>query len=395
MKRFGILIITIFILSSCGRDSHLKDVSFISEFNKSSIRVNNYFKRTNVHYSFKSYFISYSTKDYDGSEINASGVVSIPDINKEKFNIVINCHPTIFLNSKAPSKREQNSLNPAILFSGLSGFITLEPDYIGFGKSKSKEHLYFVKAQSSRALVDFLKAAKDFLHMQGINIDEKENYYLTGFSEGAYVALSSLKTLEESGFNIKLTAPISGAYILEPLADKLLHYKRIQKPSIITAIANSYIKANDMWQDELFNSKYIALINSLFDKKHSKEQIDNALPKNLSGSDGLFKEEFIKNYSNSWLKEELKRNSALSYNLNSKITFLHCLGDEAIPFESALYTKMVLKNYYFKDSKLVAVEPFISQNSKTKLRLKHKECALAAYKTVNFLFDLDAKMQLK
>lgn len=392
MKQILTIIAVMLLITGCSDDGHL--LSYKQSHNNSKeqilerVKENKYVNRTDVHYSYTKYDIKYSTQDFDNTKIEASGTISIPNASKDSYSIVINCHPTIFLNSLAPTQRSSTMVESAIYFTANSGFITLEPDYIGFGNSQNREHLYFVKKQSSKAIVDFVKASIKFLKLKGIAI---KNIYLTGYSEGAYVALSSLGSLEDMGYSVKITMPIAGVYILEPIAKEILKYKTLKKPSIITAIAKSYSKKENIELKEFINSKDIDLIHTLYDGKHTKESIDNALPKSIKGKAGLFKDAFIDNYNNSWLQNELKSNNALELFLNSKIEFLHCIGDKTAPIQLANITKTVLKKYYFKNSKVIPVENFISQNPKTKLKLNHKNCALPAYKIANFIFKIDSQ----
>ena len=392
MKQIFVIIVTILSITGCNDSGHLLEYKQLNINTKEhileAIKESKYIDRTDVHYSYTKFAINYSTEDVDGSNIAASGTISIPNRSEDSYTIVINCHPTIFLNSLAPTQQNKTAIESAIYFTANSGFITLEPDYIGFGSSKDKKHLYFIKKQSTKAVTDFVKASIEFLKLKGISV---KNIYLTGYSEGAYVALSSLGTLEDMGYNIKITLPIAGVYTLEPIASKILKYKRLQKPSIITAIAKSYATKNGIELNKFINSRYIDLIKNIYDGNHSKEYIDKALPKSLKGQDGLFLDSFITNYNNSWLQNELKRNNALELFWKSKIEFLNCLGDKTAPIKLATLTKDILNKYYFKSSKVVPVESFISQNLKTKLRLNHKECATPAYKIANFIFKIDSQ----
>jgi len=282
MKLILSITLALIFLAGCNDEGHLLEYKATHNNSKEqiveSVKKNKYVNRTDVHYSYTKYLIKYSTQDFDGTKIEASGTISIPNVSKDSYSIVIDCHPTIFLNSLAPTQRSNSTVESAIYFTANSGFITLEPDYIGFGNSKNREHLYFVKKQSSKAVVDFVKASIEFLKLKGIGI---KNIYLTGYSEGAYVALSSLGSLEDMGYSVKITIPIAGVYILEPIAKEILKYKTLQKPSIITAIAKSYAKKENIDLKEFINSKYIDLIHTLYDGKHAKESIDNALPKKL------------------------------------------------------------------------------------------------------------------
>ena len=67
-------------------------------------------------------------------------------------------------------------------------------------------------ASEVTASVDLLKAAASFLHDQGRELDPAT--YVTGFSQGASAALGLSRELQkgDTGFDLRATAPISGAY---------------------------------------------------------------------------------------------------------------------------------------------------------------------------------------
>ncbi len=390
MKKIFLWISVIFIFEGCNKESRLIDGSLLYSLNKkeiSNIIPKNRYINRHVNYSYKVYKIIYKTKDFNGNDINASGAVSIPLKKRKSFNLVINCHPTIFLNAKAPT--EKQPLTAAPIFSAKSGFITIEPDYIGFGVSARRKHLYFIKKENAAAVKDFTLAALEFLKLNQIKI---KKIFLTGYSEGGFVALSALEELEKSGINIKLTIPIAGIYFLEPVAKEVLKNKKIEKPSIITAVALSYAKAYHLDISDILSSYTLFKTQKLFNGKHLKNYIDNSLPKKISGEKGLFKSSFISNYQDSKFQEALKENSAIDFIPGSSIRFLHCIGDDAVPYQLSAAAADIFKNYLFvSDVKLIPVEPFITQNSKTDLRLNHKKCAPAAYKIANFLFLLNSR----
>ncbi len=392
MKKIILCFITVIVFEGCNKDSNLVNGFLQHNYSKkevSAILPKSKFLSKKANYSYKVYKIIYQTKDFDGEDINASGTVSIPDTGSKKMNLVINCHPTFFLKDKAPSGSK--ALSAAPIFTGKSGFITIEPDYIGFGASKKRDHLYFVKEQSSTAVADFAKASLDFIKFQQIQINK---IYLTGYSEGGYIALASLKKLEDMGIKVDLTTPMAGIYFLDAVAKEVLKYKKLEKPSVIAAIALSYSKAYDVDLSEIVNSYEIPKLKKLFSGIYPKKYIDANLPKEITGKNGIFKKSFVSNYEDSWFQEALQDNKTVDFIPNSPIRFIHCIGDNDIPYQLSDATVNIFKNYLFaSDVKLIPVEPFITQNSKTRLRLNHKSCAIAAYKISNFLFVLNSKEQ--
>jgi len=354
-------------------------------------------------YGFKAYKIPYTTTDGKGNVVHASGVMVVPTVDnaseklKDKYNklqssgfaFVLDCHGTIFANKEAPSELIANSKNPegtATLFSSLGGFITLQPDYIGFGDSKEHYHPYLLEKPSANSVKDFLQASIEFAQNNDIKLKPKEDTYLTGYSEGGYVALAALESLEDDFYNIKIAAPMDGPYILEPFGDAVMKMDSIDTPSFVANLLYSYAKYYGKSLDKIIQKKYADRLDELLSGKYTREQIDAILPSKLKGSDGLIQDSFANGYSNSWLRWKLLKNSAIDVDFaapRSKIRLIHCRGDNVIPYKIATESKKYLKAIG-TDVELITVEDEIDSRP-----LKHLECASHAYKIALDIFIED------
>jgi hypothetical protein len=89
----------------------------------------------------------------------------------------------------------------------MAGYIVLLPDYLGLGVDDKHCHPYMMGDYNSYSGIDMLK------HMRSI-VDGKR-LYISGYSEGAAVAMWAIKNIEAKGdFVITKSAPISGPYDL-------------------------------------------------------------------------------------------------------------------------------------------------------------------------------------
>ena len=354
-------------------------------------------------FGFKAYKIPYTTTDDSGESVHASGVMIIPTIDeassklKDKyyelqssgFSFVLDCHGTIFANKEAPSESIANSKNPegtGILFSSLGGFITLQPDYIGFGDSKEHYHPYLLEKSSANSVKDFLQAAIEFAQNNGINLKAKKDTYLTGYSEGGYVALAALESLEDDFYKIKIAAPMDGPYILEPFGSAIMDMDSIDTPSFVANLLYSYAKYYGKNIKSIIQEPYASNLSTLLSGKYTREQIDAMLPSKIKGSNGLIKDSFAKGYSTSWLRWKLLKNSAIDGDLvapRSKIKLIHCRGDNVIPYDIAKTSKKYL-SAVGADIELITVEDKINSSP-----LSHLECALPAYKIALDIFIKD------
>lgn len=161
------------------------------------------------------YKLSYVSNDGNqgSSTFNSSGLLIVPYNVADTSPWLVLSHGTIVDNASAPS----NNLGEGLLEASL-GFITLVPDYIGFGDSYSSDpstriHPYIISASYASDGVNMLKAAKSVLDSEmGIT---PGRLYLKGYSEGGYATLALQKELEtnhSTEFPVNASAPSAGPY---------------------------------------------------------------------------------------------------------------------------------------------------------------------------------------
>lgn len=173
------------------------------------------------------YKLTYVSNDANqGSDtFNASGLLIVPysvedDENNSAPWIVLS-HGTIVDNASAPT----NNLGEGLLEAS-RGFITLVPDYIGFGESYNSDpttriHPYIIASSYASDGVNMMNAAKSVLSSIGITLG---NLYLKGYSEGGYATLALQKELEtnhSSTYTIAASAPSAGPYSTVGLGQQL------------------------------------------------------------------------------------------------------------------------------------------------------------------------------
>lgn len=165
-------------------------------------------------YSVGAFKIVYKTTNYDGTPIQASGLVLIPD-SPNAVPMISQQHGTIFSDAEAPSNfgPASEAAQYGTIFSS-NGYIISCPDYIGFGVSKNLIHTYEHKASLAQASLDMLQAVREFLQ---VNAPSKwdSRLYLAGYSEGGYATMALYKKMQEGGFfgfNLKAVSTGAGAY---------------------------------------------------------------------------------------------------------------------------------------------------------------------------------------
>jgi len=401
MRNFIFIFITFFIIEGCGGGGSFSQETTkpIATYSAKEVKlyVGKNIKLNNKYtFGYKAYKISYKTTDDNGKSIRASGVIVVPILdgaNKESakrlkelksdgLSIVLNCHGTIFSNSEAPSIKIASSKNPdavGTLFSSLNGFVTLLPDYIGFGDSSSHYHPYLLKNSSASSIKDFINAAIKFANENDIELKPSRDVYLTGYSEGGYVAMSSIESIEKETISLKLVAPMAGPYFVEPIGDSIVKSNTIAEPAYVSNVVLSYAKVYNKSLQNILNKPYSSNIDELLSGKYTKDEINNQL---TTSTKKLFKDEFLENYSTSWFRLRLLQNSAISldYSPYVDIKMIHCKGDDVVPYKIATTTKEILEAKG-ANIELIDVEKLINKSN-----LNHNECIIPSYLIVADIF---------
>ena len=165
-------------------------------------------------YGISAYRMVYKTKNWDGTTINASGLLLVP-ATTNAVPMISQQHGTIFSDAEAPSYFGPAS--EAFQFSSIfssNGFIIACPDYIGFGESKNQLHPYEYRATQAQTCLDMLRAAREYI---GANAAIKwdSRLYLAGYSEGGYATMALYKKMQDevpTEFNLKAVSAGAGAY---------------------------------------------------------------------------------------------------------------------------------------------------------------------------------------
>ena len=362
-------------------------------------------------FGYKAVKITYTTTNQDGASVTASGLLVIPSatdtykaylasLNKS-FSISMICdnHGTMFLNSEAPTEVEVTDGLPnysvAVLMTGYAGFAAVLPDYIGYGDSKGTTHPYILKNGSAQASLDMIRASVKY--MTDNNIVYNGQLYVTGYSEGGYVAMSLAKDIEQNHsdeFTLMGVAPMAGPYSPEDLADYELNAtKTMVYPAFLAYIADSYaayysdVDISDLLVEDINSTTFPAL----FLGDYSGVAIHVALGL-ADGStdygfgthtaDELFSTTFINDYQNNVnnaVKVHMAQNSVNNWSPKSEMNLIHCVDDEIIPFSqsSTAYANLLANDANVTLSPIPTA--YLSQQVDATHPFVHANCATTAY----------------
>lgn len=290
-------------------------------------------------YDVDFYRMVYKTT-FKGKLINVSGLLAVPKNVPVIPSLLSAQHGTIFRAAEAPS-------NFPATFSGFelfasAGYVTVIPDYIGYGISQNITHPYFDKNYSGLTVVDMIKAAKHYLRKQQIAISPR--LFLVGYSEGGYATMAAQQEIETNPFHhLSVTAAAEGAgsYDLSLTLNIIADTSTYAAPSLLAFIVKAYNSTYDLNRpfSDFLREPYASRIPELLDGTKSRAEIDAAL---TTSTAALFNPVFYAELKNpakeTALKQLLARNSFLNWVPKSPTRLYHGTADEASYFQTSLVT---------------------------------------------------------
>ncbi|WP_210465943.1 alpha/beta hydrolase family protein [Rufibacter roseolus] len=292
-----------------------------------------------IDYDIEFFRFIYNTT-YKGSRIQASGLLCVPQNTPGAPALVSAQHGTIFRDNDAPSSFPQ-SFTGFELFAAV-GYVTVIPDFIGYGTSKDLVHPYYDEEHSAAAVVDMLRAAEFYLDRE--QIATNDNLFLVGYSEGGYVTLAAQKEIESNpDLDLDLTAVAAGAggYDLNTMLSTIATVQNYAAPSFLAQILNGY-NVTYGWNrpfSDFFQQPYADRLPGLLDGTKSREDIDAQL---TTSTTALFNPTFYANLSNpsgeTTLKQALANNSLLDWKPTTPTRLYHGTDDEAVFYQTTVTT---------------------------------------------------------
>jgi pimeloyl-ACP methyl ester carboxylesterase len=250
------------------------------------------------------YRINYWT-EHLGKPVLVSGLYALPR-GAAPTATVMWSHGTSVERDFAPSTpTTEESVLIAAAYSG-SGFLTLAPDLVGMGQSKTY-HPYLYMPTTIAASLDMLKAAKTV--SATMKIAWKPSLYLVGFSQGGLTTAQVQRTLEanpDPSFHVKAAAAISPPLNLAEISFP----NALNSPSDASSlyagyIVNSYARTYNQPANSVFLDKYAEMLPKLYSGNVSSEQVEKALPKNTRS---MFQPAFLAGFDkgeSSWFRDAL------------------------------------------------------------------------------------------
>jgi predicted esterase len=123
-----------------------------------------------------------------------------------------------------------------------AGYIVVAPNYAGYDTSTLSYHPYLDADQQSKDMIDALTAARSALAtLSALNVTDGGKLFVTGYSQGGYVAMAAHRALQAAGEGVTASAPMSGPYALAAFGDAIFYGEvPLSAPANLTLLASSY-----------------------------------------------------------------------------------------------------------------------------------------------------------
>ena len=231
------------------------------------------------------HYIQYATVGGAGEATTATGVLMVPTAPANASPatlaqctgprpIVLYAHGTSTVktfNLAAISDQTNDANGESALIATMfaaQGYILVAPNYAGYDASTLPYHPYLNADQQSKDMIDALTAARSALgHVFASGTTDNHKLFITGYSQGGYVAMATQQALENLGQPVTAAAPMSGPYATEAFGDAMLLGSvdigsTVFIPMITTSYQNSYGGIYNSTSD-IYESAYATGIDSL------------------------------------------------------------------------------------------------------------------------------------
>ncbi len=211
----------------------------------------------------------YATVGGAGEGTNASGALMTPTGPAPQCHgprpIVLYAHGTAIARSEdfsAVNDPGNPAYGPATriaLIFAAQGYIVIAPNYAGYDLSRLPYAPYLNEKQQSQDMLDGLTAGRQMLALINNGTSDSGKLFVTGYSQGGYVSMATLKALDAEGRPATAGAPMSGPYALAAAGDEVfLGHPNFGATVYLSMIANSYahLPQNPVNLHQIFNPLY-------------------------------------------------------------------------------------------------------------------------------------------
>jgi hypothetical protein len=237
----------------------------------------------------------YATVGVADEATNASGALMTPTGVAPQCHgprpIVLYAHGTAidraedFSAVKAPGNPAYGSATRLALIFAAQGYIVIAPNYAGYDISRLPYAPYLNEKQQAQDMLDGLTAGRQMLALNHSGAKDAGKLFVTGYSQGGYVSMATLKALDAQNRPATAGAPMSGPYALAAAGDEVfLGHPNFGASVYLSMIANSYahLTQDPIDSSQVFNPMYAdapVLFPGAVDRAHFDDLVrDGKIP---------------------------------------------------------------------------------------------------------------------
>ena len=283
-----------------------------------------------THKHYVTFPVAYWSQTPQGDSLLVSGRVYLP---KRRYlnGIVIANHYTMTSDAEVPS----NMLSMESIFA-MKGYAVIMPDYVGYGLSRHEVHPYLHWRNAAQTAIDLLNRMPALLDYYGYSYPN--DVVVTGYSQGAAVALGVVRMLEEQGETTPwiVRKLYAGAGPYDPAATYLYSVERDTMgipaaiPLIVMGLSDAYdlgFELEDFFLEPLLSNYDQWLLSKEYTVQQINQNMGSIVMSELMTPESLDPNHPIADM----LYEVLLSNSNVGYDLLSPAYFLHSIDDEVVP----------------------------------------------------------------
>jgi poly(3-hydroxybutyrate) depolymerase len=215
------------------------------------------------------YKFLYATVGGQGEATDASGALMVPAGTAARCRgsrpILLYAHGTS-LRRTTDMSAVNDPTNPQYIWStdialafATQGYIVIAPNYAGYDLSTLPYHPYFNAAQQSQDAIDSLTAGRQLLRQLGRRVHANGQLFVSGYSEGGFVAMATLRALDMQDRPATAGAPMSGPYARLAFLDEIfLGHPNGGRTAFLPMELNSYahLKHGSIDPTQILSSKF-------------------------------------------------------------------------------------------------------------------------------------------
>jgi len=240
------------------------------------------------------YQIKYETVGGASEATTASGALMIPTGVDARCRgarpMVLYAHGTTtdraFNIADLSNQQNAEGLFMAAFFAS-QGYIVVAPNFAGYDSSTLPYHPYLNADQQSKDMIDALTAARSaFPTLAAPLTRDSGRLFVTGYSQGGYVAMATHRAMQAAGMAVTASAPMSGPYAIAAFVDAVFDGRvNAGAPVFSLLLITSYQKSyGNIYAStaDVFEAQYASGIESLLPSTTPRNDLyaQGKLPRN-------------------------------------------------------------------------------------------------------------------